>query len=1071
MIQTSFPSVAEQVVNYNKNVIDILSRLSNITSTTDSIVNLQLFDQSGKAVNFALPTLKKLEADIERLNNNINSLYNLNGNGSLMQTGNSSKKIITVDLNKEPSSITSLGTVTSFKAKNNWFFDSLLNPMLNVEVDLSNQISDANVRRCLVRRYIVEFEKDINGVLTNLGQSALNSFNTLYRGNSTILISDFENWHTTTPGISNPLNPRIDEQTFELDPAELQYDGKFTVFKPKEDILNKKLWYPLNTLEYVDLLTNKAVQLQIGSELIINMPNSSSRYKIIEISTSDNIPKVRFERVEGFEPIPVGIDMMKIYSPVINNKKVNISIGYDERNVIFIKPINIENNIVSRNWSLGSAYWTNDLRLSANSSINGITMEQFYIDYVYDYGVVIQDLVAKKIPNSLGATPPVSVLDLNNFKVVQINKHLTDTPDSNALKQKHNYQQSLKSELEQIETALKERYNKKISSGLISGSTKNKYQTEYDELEIKKFNKMKLLSSATNEILALSNNPLSKVDPSFRVRGFWAMPSSVVTSGTQPQEVVQFRIQYRYLSKDGKETPIETFKVNETNEKAAFSNWVEFKTDARKRVYDKVTGSYSWEIQDIANSETFNINQLDIPIKPNEKVEIRIKSISEAGWPESPLESDWSNIITVEFPNDLVNVLNQNDNFLKNAAAEDLKMKLNSELAAKGLDEHLKDTIVNNNVTYHHEASTIASGFKDENNLILSLLDHLKRQDDRIKALEEKIKRAKGELEVVIMRNNKEFIIKNATETTFTIECEDYLDKYTETGIPSGRVYSNNIYVIKDFVLRVRNKSIDSPLGLLSDKSYTQYKNVYDSAVPQVFWVNDLGELITVDNTSTGQTKTQMNNQFVWSVNYDSIIGDNVSKLSENIGNNFANSNSLTKILSSSEFNLGYNENSILSFGKSNKSLLESSKWIDTTLSVNSSTKLLTSIHPVVKNIEDVTETNSDKIKTITSGDNNSIVIPINIYFKMNALDNSQPGLNNKYINLNNAKQTITHVKKVKFLLENEAENKPFSFSIKFNINRNKVTFTNKNIDRDLPYIVNANSAEKTWNDFNNNNL
>ena len=57
----------------------------------------------------------------------------------------------------------------------------------------------------------------------------------------------------------------------------------------------------------------------------------------------------------------------------------------------------------------------------------------------------------------------------------------------------------------------------------------------------------------------------------------------------------------------------------------------------------------------------------------------------------------------------------------------------------------------------------------------------------------------------------------------------------------------------------------------------------------------------------------------------------------------------------------------------------------------------------------------------------------------MNALDNNQTGLNYQYINLNSSKETVKHIKKVKFFLENEAENRPFTFSIKFNINRSKV--------------------------------
>jgi hypothetical protein len=42
--------------------------------------------------------------------------------------------------------------------------------------------------------------------------------------------------------------------------------------------------------------------------------------------------------------------------------------------------------------------------------------------------------------------------------------------------------------------------------------------------------------------------------------------------------------------------------------------------------------------------------------------------------------------------------------------------------------------------------------------------------------------------------------------------------------------------------------------------------------------------------------------------NYDSIAKNTVSKLSENIGNSFNRNNSITSVLSSSEYNIGYNE-------------------------------------------------------------------------------------------------------------------------------------------------------------------
>jgi TolA-binding protein len=1040
-IQSSFPTVADQVITSNKNIVEILSKINSLVTTEDNNVNIRIYDENGTLRTFSVPSFNSLKGEIDRLNHNINSLYSIDADGALIETSNRNKfkKIITVDLNREPNSISSLGSISKFKAVNNWFFDSLLNPMISVEIDLTGKVEN-NVRKILSRRYMVEFASDVEGNLTPLGQSALNSFNTLFRGKTNILITDFENWHSTTPGVISPSNPQFDEQVFDLDPHDLLYDGQFSVIRINEDRLNKKLWYVLDTLEYLVKGTNDIENLSIGSELIINSEKTSTRYKVIEVSTIESNPRVRLERVEGMEPIPVGIGVLKIYSPVVYNKKVKISIGYNEYNVVFVKALNSDNNILSKDWSLGTGFWTNDLTLESNSAENGLSMEEFYIDYVYDYGTVLHDLVAKKTPNSLAGTPESPTLNTDNFKVVQINKHLTESLDLKKIKQKHNYQVTLKSEIQQLQDAIISKNTKAKFVKFKSESEKKQINLELEELSRKKDSKSKLLSTTTNEILTLSNNPNTKVAPKFRLRGFWEMPLPVIKKGTKPQEVVQFKVQYRYLSKSGSQTPIETFKVGESNRDGSFSNWTEFKTDARKRTYNQATGEYFWEIQDVEDADTPNINQLDLSIQSNEMIEIRVKSISEVGWPESPEESEWSEPITIEFPDDLNNVLNESEFILKEATAEEMRIKMTQELSAKGLDDHLSDTVVVNNITYHHDSDKILSGFRDENGVALDLFTYLKSLQDRILSLEEKIKRTKGELEIVIMRNNQEFEVSNGSETSFNIECEDYLEKYTgnNSNIPTGRVYSNDIYVIKDFVIRVRNKAT-TPLGLLSNRNYTK-SDLYNDNVPQVFWVNEHDELLTAD--TTGATKTHLNNQFIWMVNYDSVLESNVTKLSENIGNSFVNdnSNSVTNILSSNEYNIGYNENSILSFMGNNKSLLDSSKWIDDSISISSTTKLLTTIHPIVPNIESITENNSDKVYTIEDNkEKNDIIIPINIYFKMNSLDTNQSGLNYEYINLNASRKTTTHIKKVKFFLENESDNRPFTFSIKFKINRNKV--------------------------------
>jgi hypothetical protein len=1046
-IQSSFASVAEQVASFNTNIVEILSKINSLSTTTNPSVEVRIFDSNGVLNTYSLPSFTYLKSEIERLNNSINSLYSIDTTGALIQTTsqNQFKKIITVDLNREPNPITELNVVRQFKTEKNWFFDGLLNPILKIEFDLSDKIEN-NVRKCLIRRYIVDFSRNTDGSLTPLGQSALDSFNRLFREKIDIDIQEFVNWHNTTPGLVEPLNPKYDEQMFDLQPNTLLYDGVFNVIRIEEDTLNRKLWYHLNTLDYLVNESLEVKQLSVGSELIINQEISNTRYKVIEVSLSESNPRVRFERVEGLQPIAVGIGTLKVYSPVIYTKRLRISVGYNERNVVFVKPVNADNNLVSRDWSRGTGYYTNDLIVSSTDNTNGQTMEQFYVEQVYDYGDVLKDLVAKKKPNSLAGTPNLVSLNPDNFKVVQINRHLTDSPDANLVKNKHNYSVTLKNEIRQIQEAIEDR-NKKIKvTKFTSVAERKKFELEIESLNTKRSSKSKLYSSTVQEIIDLSRQNQTKAEPKFRLRGFWNIPEAVVTRGTTPQEVIQFRVQYRYTSKDGKEPSVESFNISENNveKTAAFSNWNEFKTDVRKRFFDKSTGEYFWQIEDVSDADTPNINQLDISISTGERVEIKIKSISEVGYPESPVESDWSEILTIEFPDNLNDVLNDNDFILKEADKEDLRVRMENELSARGLDTHLSETTVINNKTYLHTSNSILSGFKDANGVSLDLFEYLQSLESRIRSLEEKIKRAKGELEIIIIRNNQEFIIGNNSVTTFNIECEEFLETFSGTGVPVGRVYANNIYVIKDFAMRIRNKSSESVLGLLSGRTYANNPDVYNIGVPQTFWANNQDELIFTD--VSGVSKTQVNNQFLWQVNYEAVTSQTnvVTRLSENVGNSFVsnNSNSLTNILSLDEYNLGYSENQPLNFVSSNSSLLDNNKWIDDVVSVGSTTKFLTSIHPVIRELDDIVETNQDKVKTYDGG--GELVVPINIYFKMNALDNTQTGLNYEYVNLNKSTQTVKHIKKLKFLLENESENKPFVFTLVFNMNRNKVTFAAK---------------------------
>jgi uncharacterized ubiquitin-like protein YukD len=91
----------------------------------------------------------------------------------------------------------------------------------------------------------------------------------------------------------------------------------------------------------------------------------------------------------------------------------------------------------------------------------------------------------------------------------------------------------------------------------------------------------------------------------------------------------------------------------------------------------------------------------------------------------------------------LNDVLNENDFILKEATKEDLRVSVQNDLSAKGLNALLSEQITVNNKTYFLSSDTILSGFKDTNGVSLDLMTYLTNLENRIKSLEDKIKRLK----------------------------------------------------------------------------------------------------------------------------------------------------------------------------------------------------------------------------------------------------------------------------------------------------------------------------------------
>jgi len=731
-IKNSFVSISQQILDLHRNSIEVLTSLNETVTSNENQIDVEVRNENGQIQTVSLPTLGFLKSEIDRLNQNLNTLSSVDQRGAIIQPSqNVFKRIVVSDLNREPNTISELETVTNFMTEKNWLFDGLLNPLLKVRLSLGDRIED-NVRKILSRRYIIQFNLDANGNISEIGQTAIDSFNENFINRTDITITELENWLLNTPGVKKSIKTgspiQCDIQEFELEPNRLQYEGFFDILEAEEDLVNRRLWYKINTLDYFEIETGQKRQLVKNDELIINTEFSTTRYKIIDIDTNASEIRVRFERVEGLEPVPVAVvGGMKINSPIINDKNVDISIGFDEYNVIFIKAINTDNSLISREWSTGIAYYTNDLTLTSNDSSNnnGKSMQQYYIETVSDFGELLKDLVERNIPRQKGVIPNSPVLTEENFRVIQINKHLTDTTDDEKARRQHSQIRELRSKLDETNKTIIEKRKELFGKNFRNPKDRENVSNQITELTKQAENDSQLLNSVVNEILANNQNDTIP-NKKFRIQGFWEIPQSVENGKSKQQEVIAFRIQYKYSNRNGKENENEVFKVvdvngNETN--AVFSPWNETITRIRERSFDTDTQSFVWLNENLSSIDAPNINSINLPLSQNEQIEIRVKSISEVGYPDSILESDWSNTITISFPDELIEGRDPNEQFIKNAELEDVRNRIESDLDRRGLSEHLEGSVTFEDRFYAHLDDTI--GVSQSNGRIISLKDRL----------------------------------------------------------------------------------------------------------------------------------------------------------------------------------------------------------------------------------------------------------------------------------------------------------------------------------------------------------
>lgn len=789
--KNSLSTLLSQFLRLNRNALETFERINEAVTSNKETVNVDLFDDANNLKRIQVPSFGFIKNEIERLDNNLQNISGLSGGSTNIKLPDGSfRKVITSKLKSPANDIIDVQAPTTFNYKNNWFFEDFLNPLLYINVDVTGQIS-TETRRVITRTYILQLDND----------RKIKFFKEQLRGRSDIDFIEFNNQL-----ISEDIQFIPDEDIRDLPPREIIYEGTFDIldidnFEEQElidgtQVNRRRKTYKLNKLTYTDLNSGfpDTVGLKVGDSLVVNSNIIDTRYVIKEIDSSTN--NVVLERVEGYQGLSIGIDKLRIYKEADAPINIEIPINFDSYKVVFIKAIDPVSNIPSTTWSPGMAFYSNDLILNSEED-EVVSLDTFYRNDVTDFGLFLLSLAKDGVtPSTLSLKPNTPILSTENLKVVQINNHITDNPtlkDVEALADERN---RLASEIKELDNAIASKKTKIGTKQYNSIIERDKDRAELDNLIEKRSSASKLFASIVEEISSkVENEELLGIKAKYRIRGFIPIPKPRRSKYTGDQEIVAIEYEYRYISVTGAANKVEQF-VEQTEEGqiiGAQSNWIKGELITRKKIEDPDTGNMIWEEQFIEDPEQININQVDIPIQKGESVEIRVRALSEAGYPANPASSDFSEIIRIPFPEDIVE-----DESLSQIISENEKeaqrVKLEEDLKEKGVITHIDDQFIANEKTFKHDALNIFSGELTAEQTPISLFEKLQNITTRLARVEEIISRVKGELRVKILDEdgNQTIVEKDNLVKLFA---GYYSDQVKDLDIKKGAIISKTYFI------------------------------------------------------------------------------------------------------------------------------------------------------------------------------------------------------------------------------------------------------------------------------------
>ncbi|HPI81752.1 MAG TPA: hypothetical protein PK122_00765 [Candidatus Paceibacterota bacterium] len=690
-------SFTQNVIDLTKNVnmaLASMEAMNESLTTENDTVNIEVegtdpVTGDPSTYTYAIPSYPYILSQLNRITNTVDTF--VSGNGVVLLNDGTYREVSTVPVAKSPAEITQVSAPSKFKTKSNWFFEDMIFPQLYVEFDLKGKIDDRS-DRVVVKRVIFD----------NFDDEETQWFKDTFVG-QTYTYEQILNILAT-----NGKRYWEDDQVQNLPLRPTPYTGEFLIIN--RGVIANEEWFYFDTLNYAlttDLTPVNNLELKVGDQLRYN----DSLYRIAKIEVTEK--RVQLTPLVGLGKPSIN-NYFNIYSTPFEEKLINIAIGYDECNILFFKGVNDDFNIIADSWGECVNFYTNDLVLDGTTT----SFSSYYFSYVSDFGKQLEGQAKERfVPAYYGQIPTIPSITTDMFAVKQINTQMNAALDTESIKNTQTQIESTKTIINSLKTTIAQQKAQlvELTDPAARADLNSKITANINDLSKKTIEYQSLVRSLAT--VAYENSAVM-ASPKYRVRGFFPIPDPV---GVPPQQIIQFEYAYRYLKLDNTGISLDTYQYSDPSTgqliRGTFTDWNTVQTNILQKVYDASTETYTWREESIADGEVNNINQVDIPITKGEKVQLKIRSISEAGWPSNPLKSDWSEPLIIEFPSNLEGS-DQVVNILSDAATEETTIKLDETLNSAGVYTHLNDSVPNPNsgtgTYFKHQANGLAFDIKQK---------------------------------------------------------------------------------------------------------------------------------------------------------------------------------------------------------------------------------------------------------------------------------------------------------------------------------------------------------------------